>query len=124
VIAAIEESGFVCEKHLDHFRPGVEDVHWLPVIAKFGWCLVTTDARIRSNFLEKEAVRVHGLRMFYFQRNNLAGKDMGVALRRALPEMYRLVQSQEPPFTASISRSGEVTLRDTFGVPKSDVSIP
>lgn len=114
VISAIEESGFVCEKHLDHFRPGVQDLEWLPVIARRGWALVTTDARIRSNFLEKEAVRANCVKMFYFSKNNLAGKEMGTALRRALPHMQRLLSTQAPPFTASISKNGDVTLRDTF----------
>ncbi len=114
MIEAIEERGIVCEKHLDHFEAGSEDTDWLPVIAKRGWCLLTTDARIRSNFLEKEAVRANGVRMFYFSRNNLAGSEMGAAIRQALPKMEQLVQTQAPPFTASINRNGEVTLRDTF----------
>jgi hypothetical protein len=114
MIEAVEEYGIVCRKHLDHFAAGIEDTEWLPVIARYGWSLLTTDARIRTNFLEKESVRVNGVRMFYFSRNNLAGREMGVALRRALPQMDHLVKTQRAPFTASISKSGEVTLRDTF----------
>lgn len=114
LIRAIEDRGLACEKHLDHFAPGVVDVDWLPVIARRGWSLLTTDARIRSNTLEKEAVRVNRVRMFYFSRNNLAGSEMGRALRQALPAMEQLVNSQPPPFTASINRKGEVTLRDIF----------
>ena len=52
--------------------------------------------------------------MFYFSRNNLAGVEMGQALKKALPQMESLVQSQMAPFTASINKSGEVTLPDTF----------
>ena len=114
LIRAIEDLGLACEKHLDHFAPGVADVEWLPVIAQRGWSLLTTDARIRSNLLEREAVRSNHMRMFYFSRNNLAGAEMGLALRKALPEMERLVSAQSPPFTASINKRGEVTLRDTF----------
>ncbi len=114
IIEAIEESGLVCEKHLDHFAAGLEDTVWLPIIASRGWSLLTTDARIRTNYLEKEAVRVNRVRMFYFSRNNLAGFEMGIALRRALIPMQRLVQTQSPPFTASINKNGDVTLRDTF----------
>lgn len=65
--------------------------------------------------VEKEAVRHNLVRMFYFSRNQLSGSEMGGAITRALPRMEYLVQTQPPPFTASISRSGEVTLRDTFG---------
>ena len=114
IIEAIEERGLVCEKHLDHFQAGTEDTGWLPVIGERGWCLVTTDARIRRNALEKEAIRANGVRMFYFSRNQLSGKEMGAALRRALPQMEHLVKTQPPPFTASINTKGEVILRDTF----------
>ena len=114
IIRAIEERGIVCEKHLDHFAVGLEDTKWLPVIAQRGWSLLTTDARIRTNLLEKEAVRANGVRMFYFSRNNLAGIEMGAALRRALPSMEEIVKTVSPPFTASINRKGDVTLRDTF----------
>ena len=114
LIEAIVEFGIVCEKHLDHFEAGAPDVEWLPVIASRGWSLLTTDARIKTNFLEREAVRRNKVRMFYFSRNNLAGFDMGQALRKALPHMARIVDEQAPPFTASISRTGEVLLRNTF----------
>jgi len=114
MIEAIEAFGAVCEKHLDHFAPGTADTEWLPFVAGHSWALVTTDARIRHNFLEKEAVRTNRLRMFYFSRNNLAGSEMGRALKRALPEMQRLIQVQQPPFTASINKNGDVQLRDTF----------
>ena len=52
--------------------------------------------------------------MFYFSRNDLAGREIGAALRKAMPAIERLLQSQPPPFTASINKQGEVTLRDTF----------
>ena len=52
--------------------------------------------------------------MFYFSRNNLAGVEMGLALVRAIPTIVRLFETQPAPFTASISRSGEVKLRDRF----------
>ncbi len=87
IIRAIEEYGIACEKHLDYFAPGVEDTEWLPIIAQRGWSLVTTDARIRTNVLEKQAIRENGIRMFYLSRNNLAGREMGEALKRALPQM-------------------------------------
>jgi hypothetical protein len=114
MISAIEDHGVVCEKHLDHFAAGTEDTEWLPMVGQRGWSLITTDARIRRNMLEKEAVRSSGVRMFYFSRNQLSGSEMGAALRRALPRMAYLVQTQPPPFTASISKKGEVMLRDTF----------
>ena len=114
LIESIEAYGAVCEKHLDRFEPGVDDIVWLPFIGKRGWCLVTTDARIRRNLLEKEAVRANGVRMFYFSRNQMSGREMGDAMRKALPQIEELFRTHPPPFTASITRKGEVTLRDSF----------
>ena len=117
VIDAIEGSGIRCEKHLDHFPAGTPDIDWLPELGRLGWCLLTTDARIRSNHLEREAVRENGVRMFYFHKNNLSGKEMGNAVLKALPAMVSLALSQPPPFIASIGKNGDVNLRNTFEVP-------
>ncbi len=117
VISAIEHHGIRWESHLAHFASGTADTVWLPAIGRRGWALLTTDARIRSNLLEREAVRTNLIRMFYFSRNNLAGVEMGLALVRAIPTIVKLFENQPAPFTASISRSGEVKLRDSFQLP-------
>jgi hypothetical protein len=114
LIAALKTAAILYERHNDHFPAGLEDTSWLPEIAKHGWCLLTADARIRHNQLERQAVRDHALRMFYFSTNNVGGVEMGIALTRALPKMRRLFLEQPPPFAASITRTGEVNLRSTF----------
>lgn len=116
VIDAVEGSGIRCEKHLDHFAAGTEDVDWLPEVGRRNWCLMTTDARIRSNHLERESVRQNGVRMFYFPKNNLSGREMGTAILTALPAIVSLVMTQPAPFIASVSKNGEVKLRNTFEV--------
>jgi hypothetical protein len=114
LLAALTNAGVRCEKHLDHFNRGLEDTAWIPFVAERGWCLLTADARIRYNQLERRAVQENGLRMFYFSNNNMAGSDMGQALTKALPKMVRLFERQPAPFAASISRSGDVNLRTDF----------
>jgi hypothetical protein len=52
--------------------------------------------------------------MFYFSRNDSPGAKMGESLRRALPKMRKFCESLQPPFTASINKAGDVTLRDGF----------
>ena len=118
LIAALEARSIACEKHLDHFPAGTEDVVWLPEIGRRSWCLLTSDARIRWNHLEKEAVRTNGVRMFYFTSNNLSGQEMSEALARALPAITSISQQQPAPFIASISKSGSVTVRETFNHPE------
>ena len=114
LIAALATAGIECQKHLDHFSRGLEDTAWIPEIAKHGWCLLTADARIRYNELERRAVKENAIRMFYFSSNNLAGVGMGTALLKALPKMQKLFNEQMPPFAASITKLGEVNLRTTF----------
>ena len=74
LLAVLQDESVSCEKHLDHFPSGLADTVWLPVVAARGWCLLTTDARIRTNELERNAVRDYGLRMYYFSRNNIGGQ--------------------------------------------------
>ncbi len=107
----LTEAGVQFESHLDHFSPGTEDTAWLPEVGRRGWCLLTTDKRIRRRPLEREAVRTNLVRMFYFSTNTVSGAEMGAALKRALPKMRSLFESIPPPFTASINKSGDVELK-------------
>lgn len=114
VRAAFQTAGILFESHLDHFQRGVEDTFWIPIVASRNWAVLTADARIRHNSLERQAVKSNGLKLFYFSRNDFAGIEMGDIIRKALPKMVRLCLNHEPPFAASISRSSDVTIRDTF----------
>lgn len=76
-----------------------------------GWVLLTTDKRIRYNFLEKRALEEHAVREFVFASGNLSGQDMAAALELVLPKMHRLSRKIKPPFVAAITRTGEVHLR-------------
>jgi hypothetical protein len=40
------------------------------------------------------------------------GKQMAVALEKALPSIYKICAKHQPPFFAAITRSGEVYLRE------------
>jgi hypothetical protein len=115
--AAFEAAGVLYEKHLEHFPRGVDDTIWLPEVAKQNWVVLTADTRIRYNSLERLAVRDHQLRLFYFSRNDFGGAEMGLILQKALPKMIAICSSHQPPFAASISRKGEVTVRDDFSKP-------
>jgi hypothetical protein len=51
------------------------------------------------------------VREFYFASGNYSGAEMATMLVDALREMVRFVRRYDPPFIASISRSGKVSLR-------------
>ena len=73
--------------------------------------LVTKEKRIRFNELEKMAVLAHRVREFYFTSGNYSGAEMAWMLVAALPEMIKLCRKRNPPFIASITKSGKVNLR-------------
>jgi len=118
VLAVLENAGIRVERHLNHFARGTPDEDWLPFVGANGWLLLTTDSRIRYRSNEKQAVIRNNVRMFYFTTNNLSGREMAIALEKALPQIRRLFISQSPPFIASISRSGDVQLKGKLTAPE------
>jgi hypothetical protein len=99
------------ERHGTYFAAGTEDTAWLPFVGERGWLLLTKDKRIRFNELEKLAVQRHRVREFYFASGNCSGAEMAAMLVTALREMARFCRRYDPPFIASISKSGRVSLR-------------
>jgi PIN like domain len=99
------------QRHGQHFQAGTEDSVWLPFVGQQGWIVLTKDKRIRFNQLEKAAVRRYRVREFYFSSGNFTGVEMAEILTAALPGMVKIVKRYSPPFIASISRSGQVSLK-------------
>jgi hypothetical protein len=111
ILEALVQRGVKHERHTQYFQPGTEDAAWLPFVGEKGWILLTKDKRIRFNQLEKAAIRRYHVREFYFSSGNFTGTEMAEILVAALPEILRTCRKQEPPFIASISKSGKVNLR-------------
>ena len=111
ILDALTQHGVKHERHGQHFDPGTEDTAWLPFVGHQGWLLVTKDKKIRYNELEKAAVLQHRVREFYFSSGNYSGADMAEMLIAALPGMAKICRKHDPPFIASITKSGSVNLR-------------
>jgi hypothetical protein len=111
ILDALVQHGVKHERHGSHFDPGTEDTVWLPFVGKQGWGLLTKDKRIRSNELEKSAIKRHRVREFYFTSGNYSGAEMADMLVAALRDIVRFYRRYDPPFIASISKSGHVSLR-------------
>jgi len=101
------------ERHGQHFPPGTEDTVWLPFVGEKGWVVLTKDKRIRYNQLEKAAILHHRIREFYFSSGNYSGAEMAEMLVAGLRDMVRIFRRHQPPFIASIPRSGKVGIRLT-----------
>jgi hypothetical protein len=61
--------------------------------------------------LEKAAVLQHRVREFYFSSGNYSRTEMAEMLVSALRDMIRICRRYDPPFIASITKSGGVNLR-------------
>ncbi|SRR5712692_3545444 len=111
ILTTLEKLGVRFERHLDHFSRGTADETWLPHVGSKRWILLTTDKRIRYNFIEKRALERNGVREFVFASGNMSGREMATALEIALRKMRKFCRQFQPPFVAAITRSGEVHMR-------------
>ena len=56
-------------------------------------------------------MRRHRVREFYFSSGNFTGAEMAEILVAALPGMIRTVRKFDPPFIASIAKSGQISVK-------------
>jgi hypothetical protein len=110
IIEALIVNAVQHRRHRDHFARGTADEVWLPFVAERGWIVLTKDKRNRYNELERDAVRRHRVREFYFGSGNFNGAEMALALLDAVPQMKEFVRTLNPPFVGSIARLGHVTI--------------
>jgi hypothetical protein len=111
ILETLNKLGIRFERHLDRFSRGAPDEEWLPVVGANGWILLTSDKKIRYNFLEKRALLKSRVREFVFVSGNMSGAEMAGALEMAFAKMQRMCRKFQPPFVAALTRAGEVHLR-------------
>lgn len=87
-----------------------EDDAVLRVIGKRGHVLISADKDIRRNELLRLVIAEHKTRLFTFTNNNMTGPRLAEVLARALPQIKSVATDYAPPFIASISTSGSVTV--------------
>ena len=109
--ASLETLQVTYVRHGAKFLPGVDDEVWLPIVGQERWIILTCDKRIRHNQLEREKIMQYGCREFVFTSGNLSGAMMGEILMAAVPQMKNLCAKYPAPFIATISQSGNVTVR-------------
>jgi predicted nuclease of predicted toxin-antitoxin system len=73
---ALKAAGASVLLHHELFPTGADDEEWLTAMAKRPDTVVLTkDTRIRRRFLEREAVRNAGLKVFALSTGNLSGME-------------------------------------------------
>lgn len=87
VADALRAAGASVEVHIDHFSQSAPDLEWIPNIGKRGWVLITRDANIRRNPLERAAYEDAGLRGFVVTGKDMGGHELAALLVRSLRGM-------------------------------------
>lgn len=106
---ALKELGARVQMHHDHFEEEAEDIDWLPVIARREWVILTKD---QYNWLERRAIRNAKGRAFLLVRGELSGEEQIAIIRKALPQMLRILDLATTPVIAKIYRDGSVLITE------------
>jgi len=102
--------GLAVEIHDDHFKRDEEDRVWLAAVGQKKWVVLTKDQRLRYRPLEIAALRTSGARVFVLVAGNLRGSDIASTFVAALPAIFRILNRDDGPFVARVTKSGKVTL--------------
>lgn len=96
------------EIHDDHFSKNAPDVDWIPKIGQRGWVILTKDARIGKNRIERLSVADARVRMFTLASQSLSGADMADIFLKAITEMKKFIYENPAPFIAKVYQGGKV----------------
>jgi PIN like domain len=108
IVETLRAAGVSVEIHDDHFGKNTQDVDWIPEIGKRGWVILTKDARIGKNQMERLAVADARVRMFVLVSQNLSGTDMADIFVKAIPAMEKFILKNIAPFIAKVDRESKV----------------
>ena len=84
------------KRHRDFFARGTPDEVWLKFVADQAWVVLTKDKRNRYNDIERDALRRHRVREFYFGSGNFTGSEMAQALSSAIASDAGTMQNLQP----------------------------
>jgi len=107
---ALRRAGADVRIHDDHFSPNARDEEWLSRGGRRQWVVLTKDTRIRYREIERGALMNAGVRAFVLTAKNLQGSEMANIFVMALPAIQRFATRHAPPFIATITRSGSISM--------------
>lgn len=110
VFQALNQTGIMVKFHDDEFPQSTLDTEWLPIVGQRDWVVLTKDAAIGRNALERRAVARANLRLFTLTRQDLTGAEMAAVLVQALGAMQRFVHRYPAPFIAKVDRAGKIRI--------------
>jgi predicted nuclease of predicted toxin-antitoxin system len=110
IASALRQAGVEVHVHDDHFSPDARDVEWLQEVGRRGWVVFTKDHKIRYRSSELATLIRANVRTFVLTGGNLQGEEMSGAFVKALPTIRRFVSKNPPPFVATVTRGGSVSM--------------
>ena len=110
IVETLRDAGISVEIHDDHFAKDAQDVEWIPEVGKRGWIILTKDARISNNKLERFAVANAGVKMFSLASQKLSGQEMADIFTESIIEIQKMVNSNPAPFIAKIYQNSTVKM--------------
>ncbi|MBI4641480.1 MAG: hypothetical protein HY731_12345 [Candidatus Tectomicrobia bacterium] len=110
IAEALRQAGVDVQIHDDYFPPDTRDEEWLTTAGQRGWIVLTKDRRIRYRTPERTALLRADVRAFVLTAGNLQGVEMAAIFIKALSSMRRFVADAPPPFIATVTRSGKVSI--------------
>jgi hypothetical protein len=114
IAEALDRHGVRYKRHRDHFpnQSGISDEILLRLVGEKGWILLTTDQRQRTREVEKLKIIQFNVRQFVFTSGNMSKNALIETLVKSKNSMRKFCSLNGGPFSASISKSGTVALRD------------
>jgi hypothetical protein len=102
--------------HDDEFPPDARDVDWLTAVGAHGWVVLTKDARIRTNSLERETLLAANVAAFMLGRGDMKGPQVAATFLAAVPRMARVLRRWDVPIVATVTAVGAVPVFYANGV--------
>jgi predicted nuclease of predicted toxin-antitoxin system len=110
IAQVLRDAGLTVATHEEHFEPDALDVDWLPDVGDRGWVVLTKDANISKNQLERMAVTRSEVRMFILASQNLSGAEMAEIFQRVAVTLQSFSRNHPEPFIAKVYKDGRVEM--------------
>ena len=115
IVVELRAAGFQVEEHSAHFADNAPDAEWLAQAGRRGWVVLTKDKAVRRNALELAAIRMSGVACFSLGHGNLKAEQMAEAFIAARRRMEKALRRYDPPMTASVTSTGQLSVLMTDG---------
>lgn len=109
IVEALTAAGYRAIPHDKLFKQNVKDHEWLPKVAKLGYVILSFDEHLKTNALERLAIKNSKASVFVLVSKNLVGDEMAAAFVKAAPAMKRfVVKHKRQPFVAKVYGTGAI----------------